>query len=168
MLSGFGEPVSCCAWTSDGQTLITGSFDKSMSLCEWSMRGERLYTWKVTHRTEDVALSHDERWLVAMDEQRRIHVYSFPTREHLYDYELNARATSLTISRDNKFLLINKTDNEAVLMDLETRRIVQRYAGHRGGQYTIRSDLGGANENFVISGSEGECFFRLDNPSCHG
>ncbi|KAL2268650.1 hypothetical protein VTJ83DRAFT_3496 [Remersonia thermophila] len=154
ILGDFNTPVSSSVWTSDGQTIITGSFDKKMSICEWNLRGERLHTWKAPYRTEDLALSSDERWLVAMDDQKHIHVYSFPTREHLYDYEFNARLTSLTISRDNNFLLVNKADGEAVLMDLETRRVMQRYAGHRGGQYTIRSDVGGANENVVVSGSE--------------
>jgi WD40 repeat protein len=91
-----------------------------------------------------------------MDEQRNLHVYNFDTREHMYDLMLNARPTSLSISRDSRHMLVNKTDNEALLIDIETRETVQKYTGHTGGQFTIRSGFGGANENFVISGSEGE------------
>jgi WD repeat-containing protein 26 len=157
VLSGFEEPVSSCVWAADGQTFITGSFDRELSICQWDLQGECVHTWTKTHRTEDLSLSRDQRWLVAMDEQHHLHVYNFATREHLYDIALSARATSLSFSRDSRHVLVNKADNEAVLIDIETRDAVQRYTGHSGGSFTIRSDFGGANENFVISGSEGKC-----------
>lgn len=156
VLEKFGEPVSSCVWAADGKTFITGSFDKSKSLCEWDTLGNCIHTFTQTHRTQDVAISADQRWLVAMDEQRGLHVYNYGTREHLYDLTLNARPTSLCISGDSKYVLVNKTDNEAVLIDLETRITAQKYTGHTGGQFTIRGGFGGANESFVISGSEGD------------
>jgi WD40 repeat protein len=156
-LVGFEEPVSSCVWAADGQTFITGSFDKAQSLCQWTLAGERVHSWARTqHRTEDVALSHDQRWLVAMDERCNLHVYDYAARELVYDLALNARATCVSISRDSRYMLVNKEDSEALLVDIETRETVQKYSGQLGGQYTIRSDFGGANENFVISGSEGE------------
>lgn len=157
VLSGFEEPVSSCVWAADGQTFITGSFDKELSICQWDLQGECVHTWTKTHRTEDLALSRDQRWLVAMDERQHLHVYDFVTREHVYDFALSARATSLSFSRDSTHILVNKADNEAILIDIEARETVQRYTGHSGGKYTIRSNFGGANENFVISGSEGKC-----------
>jgi len=51
---------------------------------------------------------------------------------------------------------VNRTDGEAQLIDIATRDTIQKYRGHSGGEYTIRSGFGGANESFVISGSEGE------------
>lgn len=159
VFGGFDEPVSSCAWTDDGHTFVLASFDKTKSLCQWNLLGECVYSWaKQQHRTEDVALSRDQRWLVAMDDRCSLHVYDFATREHVYDLALNgARATCVRISRDSRHILVNKADFEALLIDIETRETVQRYTGQTGGQYTIRSDFGGANENFVISGSEGEC-----------
>ncbi|KAK4127596.1 WD40 repeat-like protein [Parathielavia appendiculata] len=153
-IGGFEEPVSSCVWAADGQTFITGSFDKKKSICQWNMHGECVHSWTRAHRTEDLVLSRDQRWLVAMDEQCNLHVYDFVARKHVYDWALNARPTSLSISRDSRCLLINKADNEAVLLDIETHETVQKYTGQTGGNYTIRSDFGGANENFVICGSE--------------
>ncbi|KAK4149228.1 vacuolar protein sorting-associated protein 1 [Chaetomidium leptoderma] len=153
-ISGFAEPVSSCVWAADGQTFITGSFDKTKSICQWNLQGECVHTWARTHRTEDIAVSRDQRWLVAMDDQQNLHVYNFGTREHVYDWPLSARATSLSISHDSRYILVNKADNEALLIDIETRETVQKYMGQTGGKFTIRSDFGGANENFVISGSE--------------
>lgn len=155
-LSTFEQPVSSCVWTASGETFITGSFDKLKAVCEWDLDGQCIYTWARTYRTEDVALSRDQRWLVAIDDQCNLHVYHYATREHLYDLTLNVRATSLSISRDSRYILVHKLDREAILIDIETRETVQKYTGHVTGQFTIRSDFGGANENFVISGSEGE------------
>jgi WD40 repeat protein len=148
--------VSSCVWAADSQTFVTGSFEKTQSMKLWNLRGDCLHTWVNTHRTEDLALSRDQHWLVAMDEQCNLHIYNFVTREHVYDLALRARAASLSISRDSKYILVNKADNEAVLIDIDARETVQKYTGQIGGTYTIRSDFGGANENFVISGSEGE------------
>ncbi|KXX74493.1 WD repeat-containing protein 26 [Madurella mycetomatis] len=155
-LERFDEPVSSCVWAADGQTFVTGSFDKSRSLCSWNLRGDRIHTWTTSHRTEDVALSPDQHWLAAMDDQRTVHLYNYETREHVYDLTVNARPSSLSISGDSRYMLVTKTDNEAVLIDIETRETMAKYSGLVGGQFTIRSAFGGANENFVISGSEEE------------
>ncbi|KAK4148121.1 WD40-repeat-containing domain protein [Dichotomopilus funicola] len=150
----YEEPVSGCAWAADSQSFVTGSFDKQQSLRLWNLRGDCLHTWPNAHRTEDLALSPDQRWLVAMDEQCNIHIYNFLTREHLYDLALRARASSVNISSDSRFVLVNKADGQAVLIDLKSRETIQTYKGHLAGNFTIRSNFGGADENFVISGSE--------------
>jgi WD40 repeat protein len=161
-LGGFEEPVSSCVWPADGQTFIIGSFDRKKSICQWNLHGECVHSWTRAHRTEDLVLSPDQRWLIAMDEQCNLHVYDFGARKHLYDWTLPARATSLSISGDSRYILINRVDNEADLLDIETQETVQKYTGQMGGTYTIRSDFGGANENFVISGSEGKSPSNID------
>ncbi|KAL2146498.1 hypothetical protein VTI28DRAFT_3679 [Corynascus sepedonium] len=154
VLRAFDEPVSGCVWTADSQAFVTASLEKNQSIKMWNLRGDCLHTWPNTHRTEDLALSRDQRWLIAMDEQCTLHFYNFTTKEHVYDLTLHSRATSVSVSRDSRHLLVNLKDNEAILLDIETREAVQKYTGHTGGTFTIRSDFGGANENFVVSGSE--------------
>lgn len=68
--------------------------------------------------------------------------------------DLKALPTSVSISADSKHLLVNKRDGEALLIDLNTKTSVQKFLGHTGGNYLIRSAFGGANESFVVSGSE--------------
>jgi WD40 repeat protein len=155
-LERFDEPVSSCVWAADCRSLITGTFDKDKSLCQWNLNGERLYTWSKKHRTEDLAVSPDGHWLIAMDDQCHLHVYNFITRDLEYEMELKARPTSVRISQDSRFLLINKIDGEAQLIDIATRDAIQKYTGHTGGDFLIRCAFGGADESFVISGSEGE------------
>jgi WD40 repeat protein len=116
--------------------------------------GSEAYDWGKKHRVEDLCGSLDGRWLVALDNERRIHVYNATTHELEFDMELNKRPTSVSISQDSRHLLINKSDGEAQLIDLVTRNSVQKFFGHTGGDYLIRSSFGGANESFVVSGSE--------------
>lgn len=159
------EPVSSCVWAPDGESFILGSFDKAHAICTWSIKGEQLYTWTKKYRIGCLAISPDGRWLVAADVQHAIHVYDCQTRELKYDLDLLSRGVSLAISADSKYLLVNKQDAVAQLINISSRSTVQKYTGHAGGDYTIRSDLGGANESFAISGSEGKsrmsCSFML-------
>lgn len=91
-----------------------------------------------------------------MDDQEHIYVYNFATRELEYEMELDSRPTSVSITRDSKYLLVNKQEGGAQLFNIVNRTAVQKYIGATGGEFLIRSDFGGANESFVISGSEGE------------
>lgn len=111
--------------------------------------------WAPTHRVEDLTASRDGRWLAAMDDKHHIHVYNFKNRELEYSIDLRTRLTSVSISADSRFLLINHTNGLVELFDLADREAVQNYTGHVGGEFMIRSAFGGANESFVISGSEG-------------
>lgn len=52
-------------------------------------------------------------------------------------------------------MLINMADNEVQLIDIETAEIVKRFLGQKQGAFVIRSSFGGADENLIISGSEG-------------
>jgi WD repeat-containing protein 26 len=155
-LEKFEEPVSGCIWSADGRSFITGSLDKNRSLRTWSVDGEMIHDWGKRHRVQDICGSVDTRWVVAVDDLNKIHVYNGITRELDYELELKARPTSVSISEDCRHLLVNRRDGEAQLIDLMTRNSVQKYLGHTGGEYLIRSSFGGANESFVVSGSEGE------------
>lgn len=110
--------------------------------------------WGMKHRVQDLCGSPDGRWLVAVDSHYTMHVYNATTRDLEYELQLSARPTSVSISEDSKHLLVNKSDGEAQLIDLETRDQVQKFLGHTGGGFQIRSTFGGANESFVASGSE--------------
>nr|CDP26178.1 Putative WD repeat-containing protein 26 [Podospora anserina S mat+] len=153
-LEKFGEPVSSAGWLPDGRTFITGSLDKAKSLCEWDLSGSLLYNWTRRHRTEDLVVSANGEWLVAMDDRRGVHIYHIPRREYEVDLILESRLTSVSLSQDSKWLLVNTVDDEALLYDFGTKEVFQKYKGHTGGEVIIRAGFGGAGENLVISGSE--------------
>ncbi|KAI0011138.1 WD40 repeat-like protein [Xylariaceae sp. FL0662B] len=153
-LDKFQEPVSSCVWAADNRTFITGSLEKNHSLVQWNLSGEKVFDWNSNHRVEDLAHSPDGRWLVAMDDQNHIHVYNFITRKFDYKMDLHVRLTSISIGQNSRHLLVNYRNGLAQLFDLVVREAVQSYTGHTGGNFMIRSSFGGADESFVISGSE--------------
>ncbi|KAJ0342003.1 hypothetical protein COL922a_001740 [Colletotrichum nupharicola] len=155
-LERFEEPASGCVWAADSKSFVTGALDKQHGLRTWSTSGEMLYEWGKKHRVQDLCGSPDGHWLVAVDDVQKIHVYNPTTRELEYEMELKARPTCVSISEDSRHLLVNKKDGEVQLIDLATRTSVQKFLGHTGGDFLIRSAFGGANESFVVSGSEGK------------
>lgn len=141
-------------WNTDNRTFVIGSLGRQRSLCTFSVHDDEFQDWGKRHRVQDLCGSPDGRWLVAVDDQQTIHVYNASTRDLEFHMELKARPTSVSVSQDSRHLLVNKRDGEAQLIDLVSRSSVQKFFGHKGGEYLIRSSFGGANESFVISGSE--------------
>jgi WD40 repeat protein len=148
--------VSSCVWAPDGQSFVTGCLAVERNLCQWNLNGDLIYDWGQTHRIEDLAVSPDGHRLVAMDCAHHLHVYNFITRELEYEMDLKVRLTSVNISQDSRYILVSKIDGEARMFDIETRESYKVFMGQKGGNFVIRSAFGGANESFIISGSEGE------------
>jgi WD40 repeat protein len=122
------------------------------------MAGNITHKWvEDTLRVHDLALSPNGQRLVVLLE-KRIHVYDFTSYEKIYEWALdgNIKLTSVNISQDSQYMLISMNENKIKLMDIDTGEVVESYSGHVQKQYIIRSAFGGANENFVVSGSEGK------------
>lgn len=159
-LPRFGQPVSSCVWAPDGESFVTGCLDTERNLCQWNLNGEVIYDWGQNHRIQDLALSPDGNRLIAMEHQDHVYVYNFLTRELEYEINLKVKLVSVAISQNSRHLLVNKNDGESRMFDLDTRETVRVFSsGDRQAKFIIRSGFGGANESFVITGSEG--MFKL-------
>ena len=104
---------------------------------------------------QDLALSSDASRLVAMNCENHVYVYNFVTREMQYEIDFKTPLSSVDISYDSRYLLIKKSNGEIRMLDIETRETIREF-GEAGKPSTvvIRSSFGGANESFVITGSE--------------
>lgn len=125
------------------------------------MRGQALHIWPGGFRVQDCAITPDGRRLIAADVKEKIHVYNFITHEEEYCLPMSSKPTSVAMSRDSRHMLVNLSEGEIQLIDIDTTDIVRRFEGQKQGHFVIRSTFGGAAENFVVSGSEGIFFFRL-------
>lgn len=122
-----------------------------------------LFKWKDEKlRVYDLALSANGQRLVILAETR-ILVYDFLTKEKIGDYAYeDCKMTSVAISKDSNYMLVGMNENRLKLMLIDTGETVQNFSGHKQTEFMIRSAFGGANENFVVSGSEGEeTVFRI-------
>ncbi|EDO01314.1 hypothetical protein SS1G_03788 [Sclerotinia sclerotiorum 1980 UF-70] len=154
-LPRFSEPVTCCVWAPDGQSFVIGSLGNTKNLCQWSLNGDLVYDWGREHRIRDIAMTPDGNKLVAIEHMTHIYVYNFVTRELEYELDLKVQLCSISISQNSRHLLVHCCTGETRMLDVETGETVRSFiSGDKGGEFIIRSSFGGANESFVVSGSE--------------
>ncbi|KAF1809622.1 WD40 repeat-like protein [Eremomyces bilateralis CBS 781.70] len=154
-LDRFTYAVTAAAWAPDGETFVTGAQDTDCALCVWNLQGERLHMWTEDNfRVYDLSLSPDGQRLVVLLEMR-IQVYDFASRKKICDWnQSDYKLTSVNISQDSQHMLVSMNDDTINLMVIDTGEVVQGFYGHKQSKFMIRSAFGGANENFVVSGSE--------------
>ena len=147
--------MSSSIWAPDGQSFVTGCLDKERNLCQWNLNGELIFDWGRPHRIQDLAVSPNGHRLVAMDNSCHIHVYNFVTRDLEYEMDFKVNLSSVSISQDSSSLLVLTNEGDARLIDLDSRETVRVYhSGEKKSQNVIKAAFGGANESFVIMGSE--------------
>ncbi|KAI0306418.1 WD40 repeat-like protein [Multifurca ochricompacta] len=173
------ETVSALAWVPDGSGFISGSQDRKINL--WGSDGKQRDSWGITAiRITDLAVTPDFTRLVAVGESAKDPTLPTPrgdsntastasrngnnnptpsaprTPEHLMilSVSLGGQLTSVKISSDSQYALVNHAPDEIHLWDLFTGRLARKYTGQRQGRHIIRSCFGGVDGNFVVSGSE--------------
>lgn len=68
---------------------------------------------------------------------------------------------AFTVNKTDRLALLNVATQGVHLWDLEDKCLVRKFQGVTQGHFTIHSCFGGANEDFIASGSEGT------NPKFH-
>jgi WD40 repeat protein len=138
--------------------VVIGSQDKTFACAVWDLEGKLIHNFhgpRDTSRLNDLAISPDGQRLVELNDTHIV-VYDFSSFEKIREFPVDkVMRTSLTISRDSQHVLVSMNNNNIQLMEIDTGEVVQEYEGHQQTKYIIRSAFGGADENFVISGSEG-------------
>jgi hypothetical protein len=91
-----------------------------------------------------------------MECETHIYVYNFVTRELEYELDLKTKLASVSISQNSRYLLAHNVAGDARMIDLDTRETARTFrSGEKAGNFVIRAAYGGANESFVVIGSEG-------------
>ncbi|KAF9320177.1 hypothetical protein BG003_006986 [Podila horticola] len=148
-LQGHTDSVSCCSWSPDDSLLVTAGFDKTVKL--WDIQatsGDVLHTWNTSVR--DLAITTDGRTLVATN-LTNIRQFSLVDMTEISLYEEMDDITAISLSRDNRHLLVNTTvkpthlpmHREVHLWDLKEGKIKRKYSGYQQGRFVIRPCFGG-------------------------
>ena len=155
-IENHNEPITAAAWTPDGRYLITGSMDNKDSIHQWTEMAVRSKPWSANYRVNALAISPDGNRLIVLSTDKQIHVYNFHTRVKQISMKLNLQPTCISISQDSNFMLINMSEHELQLIDIQSAEIVERFIGQRQTTYMIRSTFGGSEETLILTGSEGK------------
>jgi WD40 repeat protein len=147
------DSVTACAWFPCGTQFVSGGLDKL--IYRWNIDEDMpIHQWSGT-RVNDLAVSHDGSQMVAICSEKKIRLYQVDDSRSTEKLFAESEAiTSLCLSEDSRFLLVNIASQEIHLWDLKEESIVQKYTGHKQGRFVIRSSFGGTNQAFIISGSE--------------
>ena len=106
-------------------------------------------------RANDLAVSPDGQRLVVITESTIV-VFDLLSYEKIAELQLeDVKLTSIMISQDSRHMLIRMSPYQNNIMEIDTGDVIQRFEAHMQKQFIIRSTFGGADENFVVSGSEG-------------
>ncbi|KAI3980298.1 hypothetical protein MKX01_001369 [Papaver californicum] len=143
-----------CGWHPDGNRIFTGLIDKS--ICMWDLDGIELERWKGqrTLKISDIAVTSDGEKIITMCRETSILILDRVAKvENLI--EEDQVVTSFSLSRDNKYLLVDLLNQEVHLWSLEGDfKLVSKYKGHKRSRFIIRSCFGGFEQGFIASGSE--------------
>ncbi|KAG8835358.1 hypothetical protein FRC17_003841 [Serendipita sp. 399] len=88
------------------------------------------------------------------DMERRVVLYDIATRQELWSQAVWGELQSVKISDDSRFALINHSQGDVMLWDLLSGCLAQRYLGRPKGTSYVRSCFGGADNHFILSGSD--------------
>ncbi|KAA8494495.1 WD repeat-containing protein 26 [Porphyridium purpureum] len=161
------ESVTSCAWLPGDKQFISGGLDRRCHLFDVESR-TCIYTFEHGVRVSDLAVSADGKKMVTISSEKRIFVHDLETRLPDGQISESENLTSISLSDDGNTLLVNlssQTQPEIHAWDLQERRIVQKYRGQQQVRFVIRSCFGGANQMFVLSGSEDNRVFMWNRAS---
>ena len=149
-----GVGLVSCAWFPSGKYILSGLSDKS--ICMWELDGKELESWK-GHRTlkiSDLEITGDGEHILSIFKENVVLLFNIKTKDERY-IEEDQTITSFSLSKDNRFLLINLLNQEIHLWNIEADpKVVGKYKGHRRSRFIIRSCFGGLKQAFIASGSE--------------
>ncbi|KAM7261685.1 hypothetical protein ACFE04_020762 [Oxalis oulophora] len=148
--------ISSCAWFPDSKRLVCGSSDPEKGICMYDCDGNEIKAWrgKRMPKVLDLAVTPDGEHLISILSDKEILILNVGTTAERIISE-DHPITSLSISLDSKFFIVNLNSQEIHLWDVAGKwEIPLKYTGHEQHKYVIRSCFGGVNSNFIASGSE--------------
>ncbi|CAN7091344.1 unnamed protein product [Brassica rapa subsp. narinosa] len=148
--------VSSCAWFPDSARLVCGSSDPERGIVMWDTDGNEIKAWRGTRipKVVDLAVTPDGESMITVFSDKEIRILNLESLVERVVTEEQA-ITSLSVSGDGKFFIVNLSSQEIHLWDLAGEwKQPLKFTGHRQSKYVIRSCFGGLDSSFIASGSE--------------
>lgn len=149
-----GAGLVSCTWFPSGKHILSGLSDKS--ICMWELDGKEVESWKgqKSLKISDLDITADGEEIISICKPNTVLLFNKETKDERF-IEERQTITSFSLSKDNKFLLVNLLNQEINLWNIEgDPKLIGKYRGHRRSRFIIRSCFGGLEQAFIASGSE--------------
>lgn len=154
------DQVTSCAWMPDGNAFVSGGHDRHIYEWDaWSGATTHTGSYRPSTRVNDMAVTADGKRLVVICTDNRIQIFDTATKQVLLGMTETVSITSLALSMDGRYLLVNTSSNdverpEIHIWDLVEEQLCQKFKGFKQKRYVIRACFGGFNQMLVLCGSE--------------
>ncbi|XP_065158210.1 WD repeat-containing protein 26 isoform X2 [Atheta coriaria] len=145
------DVLTCCAWHKDGNKFVVGGIRGHFYQCD--LEGNVLDTMECV-RVNGLWCRNDGKTVLASDTHHRIRSYVLeePSDQHILQED--HPIMTFTVDKNDRLALVNVATQGVHLWDLKDKCLVRRFQGVTQGHFTIYSTFGGANQDFIASGSE--------------
>lgn len=149
--------VSSVIWFQDESMILGLFYDQSLVL--WNLKGEQIETSKIENISSEMHYSRACNTLVmSVPVTKAIIIYDCYKREQIDKLPINDTIISLALTKldGGTHLLVNSSNETPIisLWDLKERKLLRKYFGHRQDKLSKYCAFGGANENFLVCGSD--------------
>ncbi|KAG9158374.1 hypothetical protein Leryth_013135 [Lithospermum erythrorhizon] len=130
-------PVSSCAWFPDSKRLVCGSSKPGKGIYMWDCDGNEIKAWKGGRMPTvlDLSVTHDGAHLISIMSGNEIRILNVGTNAERVISEEHS-ITSLSISWDSKFLIVNLNSQEIHMWDIAGNWLKpMQYRGHKQHKY---------------------------------
>ena len=138
ILKGHKAEVKCICMTSDSETVISGSYDKSIIIWDISERNQRGVLKGSEDKILSLAISKDNTMLVSGSIDNIIRVWdliSYVQKSVIRSIEGNCYAMSIT--GENKYLVLGCSDNSIRIWSIDDHREEVKLEGHTWPVYSL-------------------------------
>jgi hypothetical protein len=135
------EPITCVAFSPDGQTLAYAGWDRIIRMLNVTVELEEQEAVTLTGHSGwifDVAFSPDGKLLASASNDKTVKIWDLATGKALHTLEqLNVGFLSVTFSPDGQALAAGSRDHSIRLYEVATGREVATLVGHEGAVNTL-------------------------------
>ncbi|CAK1601434.1 unnamed protein product [Parnassius mnemosyne] len=144
------DSLTAAAWQRGGDKFVCGGARGQFYQC--GADGALLNSWDGV-RVNALACRSDGRVLAA-DTHHRVRSYDFTDLTDRNVIQEEHAVMAMTLNAADTLLLLNVANQGVHLWDIRARALVRRFRGLSQGHFTIHACFGGAQQDFIASGSE--------------
>jgi len=139
------------SWSPDGRRIACGGTRGQFYQCD--AKGAVIDSWEGV-RVQCLSYRRDGKSVLAADTHHRIRSYNFEDLSDASVLQEDHGIMSFSVDDSDRYALLNVADQGLHMWDIEEKCLVRKFVGVQQGFYTVYSCFGGADQNFIASGSE--------------